>query len=177
MTSQLSLPDTGDIIRSAAFSPCMTWRYTLVREWDKSLPVVTFVLLNPSTADEHQDDPTNRRGIAFARRWGCGTVVFVNLFAYRTPDPKEMKAAHEPVGPENDRHILEQVERSNMAVAAWGVHGIHHGRDKQVLDLLNHWPLLCFGTTKEGHPKHPLYIRADQPLITFKESEDTDRPE
>ncbi len=156
--SQPGLPGSKAIRRSADFSPCRTWRYTLVREWDDSLPRLLFVLLNPSTAGEHRDDPTNIRAIRFAMKWGYGSVVFVNLFAVRTPEPRVMMNAVDPVGPDNDRHIREQVERADLVVVAWGVHGTHRRRNKKVLADLADVNLCCLGRTKDGHPKHPLYL-------------------
>lgn len=146
------------IRRYAEFSPCATWRYTLIRKWDDSKPRLLFVLLNPSTADAVKDDPTNRRGIGFARRWGFGSVVFVNLFAFRTPDPKQMKAAKEPVGPENDAYILREAKLAKCIVAAWGNDGSFKSRAFDVRKLLKNFELSCLGTNMNGEPKHPLYL-------------------
>lgn len=116
-----SLFDT--LRRSADFSSCRTWRYTLIREWDDQKPRLLFVLLNPSTADAEKDDPTNRRGIGFASRWGFGSVVFVNLFAIRSPDSKTIKQVSDPIGPENDHYIERESSRANKIICAWGVQG------------------------------------------------------
>lgn len=142
--------------RSADFSPCRTWRYTLIREWDSTLPRVMFLLLNPSTADENVDDPTNRRGLGYAMDWGYGACVFCNLFAFRTPYPKEMKAAPDPVGPENDAYLHREHEKADLTIAAWGIHGAHRGRDKTVALMFK--DLQCMGVTKDGHPRHILYL-------------------
>jgi hypothetical protein len=156
----LSLP--GFELQSAAiFSRCRTWRYSLVRQWDPTVQTVVFVGLNPSTADETVDDPTIRRCIRFAREWGYGGLVMCNLFAYRATDPKDMKAAEDPVGPENDDYLRSCAQRAGLVVAAWGAHGGHLGRAQQVVDagLLGNFTVL--GLTKDGHPRHPLYMRAD----------------
>ena len=157
------------IKRSAAFSPCRTWRYTLERYWGHG-PHLLLILLNPSTADETYDDPTNRRGQSFARAWGYKGVVFCNLFAYRTPYPKEMKAATDPVGPDNDGHIMRQADMAGQVVVAWGAHGGYRDRHAEVLDLLRNRNIdpKCFGLTKRGYPKHPLYLRADTKLKAMK---------
>lgn len=154
------------IVRTADFSPCRTWRYTLRRTWDGGKPHVLFILLNPSTADEVQDDPTNRRGIGYAMDWGFGGVVFCNLFAVRTPEPKVMMQAENPVGPDNDAWIRMEISRAGKVVAAWGVHGVFRNRDMGVRAILkNHgvhfWHL---GLTKQGHPKHILYLSKTAPL-------------
>lgn len=144
------------IKRSADFSPDRKYRYTLIREWDASKPRCLFILLNPSTADAEHDDPTNRRGINFAMSWGYGACVFCNLFAFRTPYPKVMKAEREPVGPENNQWIYTEYERAAITIAAWGTHGGHRNRDQDLLKLLP--DLHHLGLTKHGHPKHILYL-------------------
>lgn len=155
----------GDgIQRAAVFSDCGTYRYTLERRWDLAMPGILFVLLNPSVADAAKDDPTNRRGMDFARRWGYGSCVFVNLFAFRSPHPKVMKAAQYPVGPDNNQHIVEQARKAAAIVLAWGTDGGHMRRDLAVLKLLDGLALHCLkppnkpALTKDGHPRHPLYL-------------------
>jgi len=162
---------TDSIRRSATFSPCGLFRYTLIRVWDPRAPRCLFGLLNPSIADAFRDDPTNRRGIGFALRWGFGSVVFVNLFAYRSPHPRVMKAQAEPVGPDNDWHIIDQALCADLMVIAWGNDGAHRGRDEEVLEMLSKHqiPLWCLGTTGQGQPNHPLYLRADTKLERWGE--------
>ena len=149
------------IRRTAVFSPCRTWRYTLERYWDEELPRFLFVLLNPSTADEKRDDPTNRRAINFVKRWGGGSCIFVNLFAFRTPLPAEMKKAADPIGPENDSYILAQAQMASKIICGWGTHGEWKNRGRDVMRLLEGFDRYTLGLTKRGHPKHPLYLRAD----------------
>ena len=151
--------EAGEIHRAAVFSSCRLYRYTLERYWNTDLPRLLFVLLNPSTADAVHDDPTNRKGMGFARRWGFGSCVFVNLFAFRSPHPKVMKAAAKPVGPANDVHIVHQATAADRIVLAWGNDGAHRGRDREVLELLGSLgkELWHLGLTKPGQPRHPLY--------------------
>jgi hypothetical protein len=156
--------------RGATFDATSTYRYSLWRTWDGSLPRVAFIMLNPSTADHRTDDPTIRRCMDFGRRWGYGSVLVVNLFAYRTPSPAELARARHPIGPENDRYLMAAGRRSAAVVAAWGVHGALHGRDAQVLELLGlrrRKPLLCLGTTSAGHPRHPLYLHRETRPMPF----------
>lgn len=154
--------------RTATFSPCRTWRYVLTRQWDDALPSLNVVGLNPSTADEQADDPTIRRCIGFARTWGYGGLVMTNLFAFRATDPYRMLGAPDPIGPENDMHLQQQARGAGLVLAAWGVYGKCHGRALQVLRFaLNAVPLRCLGETKEGHPKHPLYIKGDTLPIAY----------
>lgn len=152
--------------RKTIFSPCRQYRYTLWREWDMFNPnYVQFIGLNPSTADEVQDDPTIRRCIGFAKRWGYGAMCMTNIFAFRATDPKVMKQCPLPVGPENDRWLVEIARGASLTVAAWGVHGEFMARNVEVMKLLDN--LQCFGVTKDGHPKHPLYLPEGAALRDF----------
>lgn len=147
--------------RQTIFSPCRTYRYTLWREFD--VPVndgyVMFIGLNPSTADEVNDDPTIRRCIEFAKSWGYSALCMTNLFAFRATKPVEMIAAADPVGPDNDTYLIDLARNAGVVVAAWGTHGTHLGRDVTVRTLVPN--LHCLKKTINGHPGHPLYLRAD----------------
>lgn len=154
------------MFRSAAFSPCRRYRYKLSRVWSPTLPAVVFVGLNPSTADEQKDDPTVRRCIGFARKWNFGGLILVNLFAYRSTDPAGLLWAGDPVGPENDEQILASARTAAQVVLAWGAKGNLLDRDQQVLSLLP--DAHCLGTTKDGHPKHPLYLAGNTRVRPFR---------
>lgn len=153
------------IDRGAVVSRCQQYRYQLTRSWNEKLPSVAFVGLNPSTADAHIDDPTVRRCVGFARDWGFGTLILVNLFALRSTDPFRLYAAAEPIGPENDCWLRLAGENVEVVVAAWGVHGNLQGRGREVRRLLPR--LMCLGRTREGHPRHPLYLPKDTTLEVF----------
>ncbi len=144
---------------SAVFSSCGRYRYRLGREWLTGEGEVLFVMLNPSTADARVDDPTIRRCIGFAQRWGFQRLTVGNLFAWRATDPAELREASDPVGVENDYHLTEMSMAAEVTIAAWGVRGSYRSREREVL------PFLCdvehLGLTKGGYPKHPLYLRAD----------------
>jgi len=114
-------------------------------------------MLNPSTADRQRDDPTIRRGIGFAARWGFGAVAVGNLFAFRTASPRVLRQASHPVGRANDRWLLRLAAQSSRVIAAWGNEGVLLGRDAQVRRLLA--PLDTLGLTQRGQPRHPLYLR------------------
>lgn len=149
----------------ALFSDCDTYRYRLWRLWDTELPTMNVIGLNPSTADATNDDPTIRRCIGFARAWGYGGLVMTNLFAFRATDPREMKRAADPVGPDNNRHLVDVARAAGMVIAAWGTHGTHVGRAQAVSALID-VPVYCLGRTKGAAPKHPLYLsKATQPEV------------
>jgi hypothetical protein len=148
----------------ATFDPTGTYRYHLWREWDRSLPAVTFVMLNPSTAGAECDDPTLRRCLGFARSWGYGRLEVLNLFAYCTTSPSGLLSAADPEGPEN-RKWLKGLSRSRAVVAAWG--NVVPRLVRQ-FPVGKHPPMRCLGTTALGQPRHPLYVPADQPLVPWQ---------
>jgi hypothetical protein len=163
--SQLGLFTGSAEPRSAVFSPCRRYRYTLWRLWDEALPYLQVVGLNPSTADEIADDPTVRRCIGFAARWGYGALCMTNLFGFRATEPRDMRAEPEPVGPENDVHLRAIAEGAGMVLAAWGFHGGYRDRDRGALPLLG--TVMALGLTGGGFPRHPLYVRGDTQPIRY----------
>lgn len=149
----------------AAFSPCRQYRYALWRRRSdcKVARMAAFVGLNPSTADETANDPTVTRCINFAKSWGYEGMFMLNAFAFRATDPRVMKAHPSPVGPENDRFILNITRRAGVTVLAWGVHCVHLQRAEFLLNQFREQqiPVHCLGLTKDAHPKHPLYLKQD----------------
>lgn len=157
------------IFKDAIFSYCRRWRYTLTRIWDFTQPLAMFVGLNPSTADETEDDPTVRRCIGYARAWGAGGLHMTNIFAFRATDPRAMKAQQDPVGRDNDlwikrcaltvKHHAGGLPPGTI-IAAWGNHGAHLQRGEWVTDMLNlnGLEIHCLKITKAGQPAHPLYL-------------------
>ena len=144
----------------ALYSPCQRYRYGLRRCWDRTGPVLLCVMLNPSTADERRNDPTIERCERRARSMGFGQLRIANLFAWRATQPRDLRRAELPVGPDNDRLLRRWHRASHMTLAAWGVHGRHMHRDAQVLAMLT-GPLHHLGLTQAGHPRHPLYVPYD----------------
>ena len=144
------------------------YRYALWRTWSAYNPRIAFILLNPSTADEERNDPTIRRCIGFARAWKFGSVEVVNLFAHRATDARELLKMDDPVGDENDLLLIHAVERCSTVVVGWGTRGTLLGRDSQVLSLLaGRKDVFCLGITKDGQPRHPLYMKGDTILVPF----------
>jgi hypothetical protein len=126
---------------------------------------VMFIGLNPSTADEILDDPTVRRCIGYAKLWGYGALCMTNLFAFRATNPRIMKSQKNPIGTMNDKFLIECDREASIVIAAWGVHGAFLARDEHVCKLLDN--LYCLGITKEGYPKHPLYLSRDARPIAY----------
>ena len=154
----------GDAWSEAVYSPCEAYRYLLTRTWDDAGPRALFVMLNPSTATEFQNDPTVERCERRARALGFGAFRVCNIFAFRATDPKVMRAALDPVGPENDAAIAASAPWADRIVCAWGSHGIHLDRGRAVERLLRTTgrPLHHLGLTRDGQPRHPLYIGYDR---------------
>jgi hypothetical protein len=157
----------GDAASVAVYSDCEKYRYDLTRVWDEGGKKALFVMLNPSTATETQNDPTVERCERRARTLGFGAFRVCNIFAYRATDPRDMRAQADPVGPENDATILRACDWADRIICAWGTHGEHRSRGAEMERLLRAQPkpLFHLGLSQKGHPKHPLYIAyAVQPM-------------
>jgi hypothetical protein len=154
----------GDAASTAVYSDCEAYRYTLTRTWDPEGRRALFVMLNPSTATEVQNDPTVERCERRARALGFGAFRVTNIFAFRATDPRVMRATVDPVGRGNDAAIAESAPWADQIICAWGTHGAHLGRGREVEALLRATgrPLWHLGLSKAGHPKHPLYIAYSQ---------------
>lgn len=150
------------------------YRYSLWRIWDQTLPSCTWIMLNPSTADAEMDDPTIRRCMAFAKSWGCGGIYVVNLFAFRATDPQALKSATGDIcGPDNEHWVREAISaaKGGPIVAAWGTHGRFRDEDQRMMYFLRmelDVQVQCLGRTKDGHPRHPLYVSAATKLEPFR---------
>jgi hypothetical protein len=153
----------GDTESVAIYSDCESYRYSLTRVWSPGQKAL-FIMLNPSTATEVQNDPTVERCERRARALGFGAFRVTNIFAWRDTDPRKMRMAQDPVGPENDVAILDGTVWANKIICAWGTYGAHLNRGVAVHDLLRttRCELHHLGLTKDGHPKHPLYIAYTQ---------------
>lgn len=157
----------GDAASVAVYSDCEKYRYSLTRVWNPNGRKALFIMLNPSTATEVQNDPTVERCERRARVLGFGAFRVTNIFAWRDTDPKNMRAAADPVGPQNDIAIVQACRWGDQIICGWGTHGAHKGRGDAVEKLLRDTslPLHHLGLTKAGQPKHPLYIAyAQQPM-------------
>lgn len=152
-----------NIVSGAFLSEDGKYRYSLWRTWDDNLPSVTWIMLNPSTADALNNDPTIRKCMSFAKSWGYGGIHVVNIFAYRATDPKELAKLDyfEACGPEANDYVFRP--GADMRIAAWGVHGKLHDRGALVRDMYRETgvPLHVLKLTKDGHPSHPLFLKGD----------------
>lgn len=166
--------------RSAVLSSCGTYRYTLLRIWNCAKPRVVWVMLNPSTADALQDDPTIRKCASFADLWGFGAIEVVNAFGYRATDPRDLHNAvrgprnSDIVGRDNDYGVLgisgliPALDRAGKIVVAWGAHlAVFPNRRRQLTQILQGRRIECLGVTQDKHPKHPLYVPLATPLIPW----------
>ena len=152
-----------DLLRHsvAIYSDDLRYRYALTRVWGQG-PKIGFVMLNPSTATEIQNDPTVERCERRARAMGFGAFRVVNIFGFRATDPRNMRAALDPIGADNDAAIVAAADWADMVLCAWGTHGAHLGRGLAVAEMLSAHDLYHLGLTQAGDPKHPLYISYSQ---------------
>lgn len=145
--------------RGAVIDTSGKYRYSLNRKFKSGEGHITFVMLNPNQADAEHDDPTICKCMSYALRWGFQSLEVVNLFAFRTPSPQDLKKAHDPVGGENDEYLREAFKRSDLLMLAWGNHGGYLSRDRAVLELRKRshqaW---CLMLNRDGQPRHPLYV-------------------
>lgn len=164
------------MICDAVMSACGRYRYSLTRRWDDYTPTALFVGLNPSKADARKNDPTVVRLINFAKRWGCGEIQIVNMFAFRATSPDELFKCETPghaIGLLNDSHLLRTLADVNDAcgriVVCWGQHDMAFTRLEAMHDFFcrigaEPW---CFGKTKYGMPKHPVRLGYDTKLEPY----------
>jgi hypothetical protein len=153
----------AEIIRTAEISPCGRYRYRLERRWTPGLGLLLpFIMLNPSTADGTVDDPTIRRCMGFALREGYHGIVVGNLYAFRATKPSDLRKAAFPFGPDNHQALSRIIAETDQFVCAWGA-GTWEPLPAAVEAALRKKGM-CLGRTSHGHPRHPLYVRADQPL-------------
>lgn len=158
--------------RGAVISDCGQFRYRLWRRWEPG-HTMPFVMLNPSTADATEDDPTIRKCIGFAERHGYAGIEVVNLYAFRATKPADLKRAGYPRGPENDRHIEEALRDScsGSVYCAWGANARGLSRPAEVMEIIKRQALIAqaLKVTEDGVPCHPLMLAYDsEPVVLWK---------
>ena len=128
-------------------------------------------MLNPSTATELANDPTIERCERRARALGFGAMRIANIFAYRATEPRDLRRAADPIGPDNGDALKNGLIWSDVTLCAWGIHGEYLSQGPRMARRLVHCPekLRVLGTTKAGHPRHPLYVSYSQPLVPWGE--------
>ena len=156
--------------RDAAMSECGRYRYRLGRTWGPG-QYLLFVMLNPSTADAEEDDPTIRRCVGFAKAHQFDGIQVVNLYAWRATDPRDLKAAGYPVGSDNDNHIKAALGPAGAVCVAWGDRARGLARPGDVLDMIRRASRSagCLSVTKHGMPGHPLMLAASCRLSPYRE--------
>lgn len=166
---------------SAIISSCGAYRYRLSRDLGQIGPVMGFIMVNPSTADASTDDATIRKCLGFARKYSYGEIVVGNLFAYRATDVAALRKARDPIGPENDTYLSDILWEADDIVVAWGslakLPKVLRNRWKDAVRIFDGRnpvtgerravPLRCLGVCADGHPKHPLMVGYDVPLIDW----------
>ncbi len=160
---------------SAIISPCGLFRYRLERTTGiTSTRTVAGIMVNPSTADATANDHTIRKWIGFSETIGAAKFIIGNKFAYRSKDVTDLQRAVDPIGPDNDKHIEQILRDADLHIVAWGTLGKlppnlrYRWREvKAIADKVG-CPLYCWGTAKDGHPKHPLTLGYDTPLIPWQ---------
>ena len=165
MTLITRVHDANGVRSSAVYSPCERYRYALRREWGAG-PRLTFIMLNPSKATETTNDPTIERCQRRAMRLGFGAMWIANIFAWRETDPKKLRKRRWPEGADNMDQLSNAADWADEILAAWGVHGAHRNQGPCVAETLAPFAekLRVLGTTKDGHPRHPLYCAYDMPM-------------
>lgn len=156
--------DTGAVLSDDGL-----YRYSLWRRWNVDKPRALWIMLNPSTADASVDDPTIRRCIGFARRWGMGGIRVVNLYPFRATKPADLWKAENPLGVGNLGYIEKSIDPHGISIAAWGA----HARETEVRAVKNLFyelgiPLYALKLTNGGAPGHPLYIAGDTIPVCYE---------
>ena len=144
---------------NAIFSPCRKYRYALWRIWDEKKPIAMFIGLNPSKANEKENDPTINRCISFAKSWNFGGLYMTNLFAYCTSSPSIIKSIHDPIGKDNDMWLKIIQKKTSIIMVAWGNQGRYLNRSKKIIKLFS--KLKCIKKNRTGEPSHPLYLKSN----------------
>lgn len=162
---------------NAVFSPCRTWRYLLYREVQATGPLILFSGINGSTAAEDDEDQTSMKWRGFTLRYGGRAYMAVNPFAKTATDPRELAKVADPIGPDNDRHIADALAKADILVPCWGNRTkapkhLRHRFDWMLAQMFaTGKPVLTFGLTKGGDPKHPLMLGYDTPLSALRLTE------
>jgi hypothetical protein len=156
--------------RDAVLSDCGKYRYLLRRVWAREKPRALFVMLNPSTADASTDDPTIRSCVRLIAALGYGSIDVVNVFAYRATKPDELLLVDDPIGPRNMSIIESAISWCDPVILAWGAWEPAREQGQHVYrSVVSQRPLAyCFGETKNGAPRHPLYIKSRTPIRAYR---------
>lgn len=164
--------DCKEIESGAVISPCEQYRYQLHRIWNRELPLIMWIMLNPSTADASKDDATIRRLTGFTKDWGYGGFYVCNLFAFRATKPTDIpRTPSLAIGDENNDYIQSTSRKCEKIILAWGGHGNRFNRDKEVIKIVTEWEkkdIYCLGLTNDNSPKHPLYLPKNLTPIPFE---------
>ena len=162
------------MLRSAKFDEEHKHRYYLSRIWDDSHSKILFIGLNPSKADDVEDDNTVRRLITFSQSWGFGGFYIVNLYSFIATEPEDMirwyymrtNKMQRALFKQNMEYALRYARICSMTAFCWGA-GIPN-EEASTRYIRTFRDAYCFGHTKDGHPKHPLFLAGNTELIKFR---------
>jgi hypothetical protein len=156
---------TDGILKHAIFSECGKYRYVLSRIWNRNAPLVQCIGLNPSTANAEDDDPTIKSLTRILTNAGFGGFHMTNLFALISPYPEDLRSCPDPLKL-NDTYLFPLMLTVDTVIVCWGNFKQAEYRKKTVLKKINH--AQCFGQNANGSPKHPLYLKSDTKIVTYK---------
>ena len=154
-------PQTGEAV---VWSLCYHYRYLLTRHLSDRGQLALWILLNPSIARLYDSDPTITRVMRRSKILGFRTILVANAFALRSTFPNVLYEADDPIGPDTNNWLVAAANQADVVIAGWGTHATYRDREQQISELLGGIPIWCLAKTKQGHPKHPLYLPYDAQL-------------
>jgi len=155
---------TPDEHSGAIFSECRQYRYVLWRIWDEQKPMLMLIGLNPSKASDVDNDNTICKVCKVGRFNNYGGIYMLNLFAWITQYPQDLKRVADPSGHNGD-YLNMYASKSKDVVFCWGNFKVAVEKAKQVTSMFNN--ALCFHHNRNGSPKHPLFCKDKTILIKF----------
>jgi hypothetical protein len=158
---------------SAVFSACGRYRHRLDRDVQLFGLVALLVGVNPSTAGAQQNDNTIAKEIGFAKVHGWSRIIKVNVFDWIATDVRELAQVAQPASAQNRQFVSAAANEADILVPCWGdrtkvPRGLHSAIEAmQALLRAQGKPMVCFGRTAGGDPRHPLMLSYETELVPF----------